>query len=313
MKLENLRNQSGFKPPDRWLVLTEEKRTKGGFFGIPEGSIKKDEGFLKNGILYMDEMPLPPKDKLKKTVLPLSDPQARKIMESSNKSLKWTHTDTSISNQQFGSVEQAIFIRTNNEGKKEIVHDSYLVYDGPIDKNGLSTGGAVTAPVEKVKMSDGSYKYYVHFTFEYRVAAFDHKKNPLPDGLSEEQRNKYIAENRGEWFPTVSGGFANSTKESPTETGKREAREETPYLKISNPKYTTQFTNRAVSVNPIYVGYATYEANPNYKDGETIGDGNEVFSGKYAVPLDVFETQDGLVTQAVNFARQNLGLISASA
>ncbi len=109
------------------------------------------------------------------------------------------------------------------------------------------------------------------------------------------------------WFLTTPGGFANFVSEKPEDVAKREAMEEAG-LKIQAPVFERQNFNRANISTLVRVGYGIFERPVTL----VMPSGSEIFVGKMAVRIDKFRTTDAIVGAAVQFAREDLGLISSS-
>lgn len=107
------------------------------------------------------------------------------------------------------------------------------------------------------------------------------------------------------WFLTTPGGFAQFVGESQEAVAKREAMEEAG-LEVTLPVFTRKSFNRANIASLVNVGFSTFE-----RVGEEIKEDGEKLFGKMAVRIDVFRTTDELVSAAVNFAREELGLVSS--
>jgi ADP-ribose pyrophosphatase YjhB (NUDIX family) len=200
-------------------------------------------------------------------------------------------------------LKQAAVVEYDEDGNlTKYSHDIVLWNDGAVDpRTETSSPGAVVVPIEKV-----GENYYVHCFWQWRFAPWDDEIQ-VPDDLTAEQAKDFVALNRGEWFLTTPGGFASFAGEKPETVAKREAMEEAG-LKVLKPVFDRKSFNRANVSTLVRVGYSVFERTGT----EQLVDEAEKILGKMAVRIDKFRTTDAHVGEAIQFAREDLGLISAS-
>lgn len=286
-------------------------------YSPPTKETKKVEPAYKIGdVEYYDQLPSPPTERARHTLLPMSldgvGDWARDFIEVWNlnpknekkKSIGWK-VDTeneALVNPNFGSAQHYVEVEYDKEGNlTNVISDGMLWENGKLDtRTGISTPGSVVAPIEK--REDG---YFVHCYWQWRPAPWDAKTVIPPELTDLKDIEEFKALNTGEWMLTTPGGFANFVGDKPETVAKREALEEAG-LRVDKPVFDQTSFNRASIRTKINTGYSTFE-----RIGNGVKDEGEKLFGKIAVRIDKFRSKDGMVKDAVNFAREELGLISS--
>ena len=272
--------------------------------------------FEKGGVPYYAEIPSAPREKPRQTILSLGDETVKRWVEAAyahqhetqvdkkKRVIDWRHNPSGITNPGFGSYDHGVIVEFDKEGiVTKALHDTVIWNDGPLDeKTGLATSGTVIIPIEKV-----GDEYYVHCFWQYRSAPYDSTIKVPKDMTDPKQIRDFIALNRGMWMLTTPGGFADFASETPEAVAKREALQEAG-LRIHKPTLTQQSFNRANIGNLVNVGFCTFERKTDRK----LSKDAEIILGKMAIRIDKFQTNDAIVGAAVSFAREQLGLTSAS-
>jgi hypothetical protein len=274
-----------------------------------------EPSFEIKGVPYYDILPTEPIERPRQTLLPMSlvGDWVREYVDEFNskvedpkkaKKIGWDTVSNEglIKNPNFGSFEHYAAVEYDEEGNLvKFNNDLILWQDGKVDqRTGVATPGSVVAPIEKV-----GDNYYVHCFWQWRYAPWDADIKISEELTDPKDIENFKALNTGMWFLTTPGGFAQFVGESEEVVAKREAMEEAG-LEVTAPIFTRKSFNRANVASLVGVGFSTFE-----RVGEEIKQEGEKLFGKMAVRIDVFRTQDDLVAAAVNFAREELGLISS--
>lgn len=280
-----------------------------------EGIEKQVEPLYKAGdVEYYDQVPPVPTEIPRHTLLPMSeigdwvkdyvevyneDPNNKK-----KKEIGWKvdPEQEQIVNPKYGSAQHYAEVKYDEDGNLvDFVSDGILLENGPLDeRTGIATPGSVVAPIEK--REDG---YYVHCFYQWRPAPWDAEVK-VPEELTDPKDiEQFKALNTGEWFLTVPGGFAKFAGNSLEDVAAEEALEESG-LRIRRPKFKAKSFNRANVRSQIGIGFAEFERIDN-----GIVDQGEKLLGKFAVRIDKFRSKDSMSSEAVNFAREELDLISS--
>lgn len=286
---------------------------------------KKKEKFTIEDIIYYEEMPECELPRPRRSLLPLDDPDvlawcenaievqnARPDREREFK-IGWEGSPDKLMDERFGIITHSAVVDFSPDGNLTKYHTDQMTWgDGRVDtETGLVTPGTVIAPIEK--MGD---EYYVHCFWQYRVAPWNDEVS-VPPNLTEEQKRDFIALNRGAWYPTVSGGWAKEIGETALQTAKHESEEESGLKVVGNPTFTVQNFNRWNIINPVRLGFYVFERSEDSQlttnDKKLIAkmhasrDSDEsVAKGRMAVNIKHFESEDGLVNAAVNFALREI-------
>ena len=275
--------------------------------------LKSVEPAYKIGdVSYFDKLPPPPTERARHTLLPMNvvGDWVRDFVDDWNskndkkKSIGW-HVDTDreeLKNPNFGSAQHYAEVNYDEAGNlTNFISDGILWENGKIDtRTGIATPGSVVAPIEK--RSDG---YYVHCFWQWRPAPWD-ADIKVPDELTDQKEiEEFKALNSGKWMLTVPGGFAGFVGDTKEVVAKREALEEAG-LRVKKPIITAKSFNRANIRTKIGIGFSTFE-----RVGEEVKDEGEKLFGKMAVRIDKFRSDDEMSMAAVNFAREELDLISS--
>ncbi len=271
-----------------------------------------EPAFYIDGIPYYDSLPERPTENPRITAVPMALVRGlvQAQIEESNKSkpgsegIGWSQEDLSLVNPKYGRVEVYAIVDYDEEGNITNYRNDAVVWgDGPVDeRTGLSTPGAVVVPIEEV---DG--RYYVHCFWQWRPVPWDSKKS-VPENITNlDEVRQYVAVNRGKWFLTVPGGYAEFVGEGLENTAERETREEGG-LEIGEVKIIPTCGNRASVSTEVGKGYAVFKR----IEGKKLEESTEKIIGHMAVRIDVFRTDDDLVTVGIHHALQGLGLISES-
>lgn len=266
-----------------------------------------EPAFTIGEVAYYDALPSEPKENPRQTLLPMSligqwvndyittNPEEKRR-------INWNADESGIENPRFGSVKHYATVEYDTEGNlTKYLFDGILQEDGTLDpRTGIATPGSVVAPIEDV---DG--KLYVHCFYQWRPAAWDQEMSFPAELTDPKEIEEYKASQRGMWMLTVPGGFAEFVGDSPEAVGRREAMEEAG-LAIDKPVFARQSFNRASTASLINVGFSTFKrvGNELQSEGELL-----MGSGKTAVRIDAFRSQDAMSSAAVNTAREGLGLI----
>lgn len=292
------------------MTETSEYRLPVERYPSPQISGEQVEPASKIGdVAYFDRLPSTPVEKPRQTLLPMSliGDWARKYITFWNKehpdkpkSIRWQADESGLQDPKYGSVKHYATVNYDTEGNlTELIDDTFLTQDGRIDeRTGIATPGAVVAPIEK--RPDG---YYVHCFWQWRPAAWDQEIEVPPELTDPKDIENYKALHTGEWMLSLPGGYAKRVGALFPETADTEAREEAG-LKIDKPVYTSHSFNRARNATKIGIGFSTFE-----RAGDEIKDAGELLSGRMAVRIDQFRSTDAMAMAAVNFAREQLGLI----
>lgn len=275
-----------------------------------------EPSFEIRGVPYYDVLPTEPTEKPRQTLLPMSlvGDWVREYVDEFNskvedpKKIKKIGWDTTRGNEGlmqnlgFGSFQHYAAVEYDEEGNLvKFNNDLILWQDGRIDqRTGIATPGSVVVPIEKV-----GDDYYVHCFWQWRSAPWDADIKVPEEFTDPKDIESFKALNTGMWFLTTPGGFAQFVGESQEVVAKREAIEEAG-LEITKPVFTRKSFNRANVAPLLGVGFSTFK-----RVGEEIKQEGEKLFGKMAVRIDVFRTTDELVAASVNFAREELGLISS--
>ncbi len=268
-----------------------------------------ESAFTIGEVSYYDALPSEPSERPRQTLMPMSEigAWARSYVEVWNvthpeqqKSIRWQADKSGLKDPNFGSVLHYATVNYDEEGNlTQLVDDTYLTQDGRLDeRTGIATPGAVVAPIEK--RPDG---YYVHAFWQWRPAAWDQEVEVPAEITDPKQIEDFKAMNTGEWMLSLPGGYARKVGALFSETADEEARSEAG-LQIDKPVFTSHSFNRARVATQIGTGFSTFQ-----RVGEEIKDAGELLSGKLAVRIDQFRSKDAMVMAAVNFAREELGLI----
>lgn len=265
-------------------------------------------------VAYFDRLPSEPAEKPRQTLLPVDGPAGIRewivgYIEAWNrehpdkpKSIRWQADESGLKDPNFGSVEHYATVNYDESGNvTELVDDTFLLQDGRLDeRTGIATPGSVIAPIER--RADG---YYVHCFWQWRPAAWD-QEIEVPSELTDPTEiEKFKALHTGEWMLSLPGGYARKVGALFSETAFDEAMEEAG-LRINRPVFTSHSFNRARNATKIGIGFSTFE-----RVGDEIKDAGELLSGRMAVRIDQFRSTDAMAMACVNFAREELGLISS--
>lgn len=270
-----------------------------------------EPAFRVGDVEYYDSLPSEPAEKPRQTLLPMSliRDWADDYIEIWNaehpdkkKSIRWKADESGLEDPNFGSVKHYATVNYDADGNlTELVDDTFLTQDGKLDeRTGIATPGAVVAPIEK--RDDG---LYVHCFWQWRPAAWDQNVEVPPELTDPAEIENFKALHTGEWMLSLPGGYARKVGAMFPETAQDEAREEAG-LKIDRPVFTSHSFNRARNATKIGTGFSTFE-----RVGNEIKDAGELLSGRMAVRIDKFRSTDAMAMAAVNFAREELGLIRA--
>jgi len=286
-----------------------------------EVKLPVDKYFLKNeevvvvepdfeigGVSYYDHLPSEPIERPRQTLLPVSliKDWINGFIEDYNaknekkKNIGWNIDGSGLKNPNFGSVQHYAVVEFDSEGNLvKYLNDGLLWQDGKLDtRTGIATPGSLVAPIEKVKND-----YYVHCFWQWRPAAWD-AEIVIPEDITDPKEiEEFKALNTGMWFLTVPGGFAQFVEDKFKDVAEREAIEEAGII-VDKPVFDKKSFNRASVASLVGVGFSTFE-----RVGDEIKQEGEKLLGKMAVRIDVFRTPDAMVAEAVNFAREELGLI----
>lgn len=268
--------------------------------------------YIIGDVSYYDELPSEPTERSRHTLLPMSLVGEWvedfvidwNLHNEKKKSIGWK-VDTEkekLVNPNYGSVEHYAEVNYDKDGNlTNFISDGILWENGKIDsRTGIATPGAVVAPIEK--RGDG---YYVHCFYQWRPSPMDAEIKVPVEITDPKDVEEFKALNTGEWLLTTPGGFASFTSDRPEDVAKREALEEAG-IKVDAPILVKKSFNRANIRTKIGVGYSMFE-----RVGDGISDEGEKLLGKMAVRIDKFRSIDEMVSAAVNFAREELGLISS--
>lgn len=274
------------------------------------------ESFRIGQVAYYDELPTCTETPPNQTVVTLDTPGIKEWVNSyiekhnstekdvkKHKKIDWKIKKESIENLDYGQYKHCAVVEYDNQGNLcKFSHDIIVWSDGAVNPlTSISTPGIVIVPIEKLNND-----YYVHCFWQWRYVPWNKSVN-IPKKISRKKIVDFIALNRGEWFLTTPGGFASNIKESPINVAKREAFEESGIV-ITEPKYTQRSFNRAHVSTMINLGYIIFQR----KNKNQPIDDSEKILGKIAVRIDKFRTQDAMVGEALQFAREEIGLISST-
>lgn len=263
-------------------------------------------------VSYYDRLPSEPTERSRHTLLPMSlvGDWVRDFVEDWNskndkkKSIGWKvdMDNEAIINPNFGSAQHYAEVNYDTEGNlTNFISDGILWENGKLDtRTGIATPGSVVAPIEK--REDG---YYVHCFWQWRPAPMDAEIKVPAELTNPRDIEEFKALNTGEWFLTTPGGFASFVGDKAEDVAKREALEEAG-LRVEKPVFVKKSFNRANIRTKINVGFSTFE-----RVGDEVDDEGEKLFGKMAVRIDKFRTTDEMASAAVNFAREELDLISS--
>jgi 8-oxo-dGTP pyrophosphatase MutT (NUDIX family) len=268
-------------------------------------------------IQFLREMPLAPEERGTNTLVPfwLFEKEIGEFIpvfnvgkeEKDQRAVKWSTSPTgSLIRPDIGEFEHYAKVRLDAEGHfLEYVDDHIEWSNGPLDmRTHLAKPNAVTAPI---LFKDG--EYWVLWFWAWREATWDDRWMQVPDDLHDRAAVElFIAQHRGVWYPTVPGGWAKKGETS-IQAAQRESREELAIRFLELNQIGRIVQDRSNGQTLVSIGYTTFE----FVEGlELTKDEGELVKGKFATPIGKFRTEDGLVMAAINFAREELGLISSS-
>jgi 8-oxo-dGTP pyrophosphatase MutT (NUDIX family) len=268
--------------------------------------------YIIGDVSYYDRLPSEPTERSRHTLLPMSlvgdwvrdfvDDWNSKNDKKKNIGWKVDMEDEALINPNFGSAQHYAEVNYDAEGNlTNFISDGILWENGKLDtRTGIATPGSVVAPIEK--REDG---YYVHCFWQWRPAPMDSEIKVPAELTDPKDIEEFKALNTGEWFLTTPGGFASFVGDKAEDVAKREALEEAG-LRVEKPVFDKKSFNRANIRTKINVGFSTFE-----RIGDEMDDEGEKLFGKMAVRIDKFRTTDDMVSAAVNFAREELDLISS--
>lgn len=292
-------------------------------FARPEGASVVEPSFLKDGVPYYDELPLPPENlPIPQVVISMSevgdlvkayveDFNSREPDPTKQKQIGFdTSGDKSWKKDPVGSFTHAAVLNVGPEGNVTgYAYDIVIFRDGPINKvTGLPKPSSVVAPIEKVVTPSGATEHYVRCYWEYRPVVLDEKKYVAVANLdSVHDIEMALASVRGEWELSVPGKYASAAESVPTSVS-ADARS-TALLKgglaIGAPIMEKKTLNRSNQETKTRLGFAEFkpiDGQPEqYKD-------NKMY-GSMGVNIKVFESDDGISELAVHVAVRKMGLI----
>ena len=267
-------------------------------------------------INYVRTMPAPPEGRGANTLVPfwMFEKEINEFLFVFNegkevkdqRAVKWSNSPTgSLIRPDIGEYEHYAKVRLDENGKFiEYVDDHTEWSNGPLDmRTHLAKPNAVTAPI---MFKDG--EYWVVWFWAWREATWDDRKMTVPEELIDRvDVEKYIAMNRGAWYPTVPGGWAK-LNENIIQAAKREGREETAMRFINHKQDWRVIQDRSNGQCLVSVGYTAFEI---IEGLDLTKDEGELVKGRFATPIANFYSEDGLVMSAVDTALRDLGLISS--
>lgn len=270
---------------------------------------------MSDQITFVREMPAPPAERGANTFVPfwmyrreiekfIADFNSKETDPKKWRKITWSAgNETNLHRQDIGDYAHYAKIRLDADGKfLEYVDDHTRVANGPIDpRTGLCTPNTVTAPI---LYKDG--EYFVVWFWAWREATWDDRRESVPAELTDRTSiETYIAQHRGAWYPTVPGGWSNAGEKIEA-AAKRESREEMAIRLISHDQKGRTVQDRSNFQTLVSVGFSTFEIveglDLTKDEGELVG------KNRFATPIGSFHSEDALVTAAVDYAKQKLGL-----
>jgi len=267
-------------------------------------------------IQFVRSMPTPPEGRGANTLVPfwLFEAEINGFLPAFNagkevkdqRAVKWSVSPTgSLIRPDIGEFEHYAKVRLDADGNfSEYIDDHIEWSNGPLDmRTHLAKPNAVTAPI---LFKDG--EYWVMWFWAWREAPWDDRRESVPESITDRADvEKYIAAHRGCWYPTVPGGWSK-LNETLKVAAEREAREELAIRFLEHNQGGRTVQDRSNGQTLVSIGFTTFEI---IEGLELTKDEGELVKGRFATPIGNFRSEDSLVMAAVNFAREELGLISS--